>query len=207
MTEKTIQQHSLDEAPIAPAQLHHIAFRTAGGEQMRAFYLSFLGVHPTLEVEGFAGFYTFDLAHHRLVLFSNPSSMEAASNKTGMHHVAFEHDSVDDLMRVYQRLKRKGILPQFAMNHGPTVSFYYQDPDRNVIELQIDNFGPDPRKSLEVMYALQSSPNPLGVILNPETYLAAWQAGATLAQLHQRPYAKERASARTRKMADDAGCT
>lgn len=180
----------LAEESIPPIQLHHIGFKTARFEEMREFYRAFLGVHPALEVEGVAGFYTFDLAHHRLVLFHDPTCTEQVQTSAGMHHVAFLY-SLDDLMRVYQRLKRKGLLPYMVMNHGPNTSFYYHDPDNNALELQIDNYGPDLRKGLEAMQALLTSSNPLGVMVNPETYLAAWQAGATLTELHERSYAGE----------------
>src|SRR5260370_9935023 len=86
MAEKTAPHRSPDEAPIAPARLHHIAFRTARFQEMREFYLTFLGVHPTLDFEGFAFFSTFDLAHHRLVLFHNPSSPASAPQSPAMPH-------------------------------------------------------------------------------------------------------------------------
>ena len=184
------EEDRLDEAGIPPIQLHHIAFKTARFLEMREFYCTFLGVHPVLEVEGIGGFYTFDLAHHRLVLFHNPTCTEQVSTSAGMHHVAFLY-SLDDLMRVYQRLKRKGLLPFWAMNHGPNTAFYYRDPDANTLELQIDNYGPDLRKGLEAMQALQTGPNPFGSLVNPETFLAAWQAGATLKELHERSHAGE----------------
>jgi catechol 2,3-dioxygenase-like lactoylglutathione lyase family enzyme len=183
------QTSRLAEAPIAPTCLHHIGLRTAHFQQMQEFYLTVLGVHPTFEVQGLVSFSTFDQAHHRLAIFYNPSSTESVPPAVGMHHVAFAYDSIDNLMRVYQRLKRKGILPHRAMNHGPNTSFYYQDPDRNSIELQVDNVGPDPDKRLEFLRALHS--NPAGMPINPERYLAAWQAGATQKELHERSYAGE----------------
>jgi catechol 2,3-dioxygenase-like lactoylglutathione lyase family enzyme len=100
--ETTQEEGGLDEAGIPPIQLHHIGFRTARLLEMREFYRTFLGVHPVLEVQGIAGFYTFDLAHHRLVIFHDPTCTENRSTYAGMHHVAFLY-SLDDLMRVYQR--------------------------------------------------------------------------------------------------------
>lgn len=183
----------LDVASIPPMQLHHIGFKTARFQEMREFYRIFLGVKPSLEVEGILGFYTFDLAHHRLVLFDDPTCTEQVPTSCGMHHVAFIYD-IDDLVRTYQRLKHKGVLPYMAMNHGPNTSLYYRDPDNNSIELQVDNYGPDLRKGLEAMRAIQTSSNPieaLGVMVNPETFLKAWQEGATLTELHERSYAGE----------------
>ena len=33
--------------------------------------------------------------------------------------------------------------------------------------------------------------NPIGVPINPESYVAAWQQGASLPELHERSYAGE----------------
>jgi catechol 2,3-dioxygenase-like lactoylglutathione lyase family enzyme len=184
-----VQQNSTAEQPIAPANLHHIGLRTARFEEMRAFYHIFLDVRPVLEIEGNVGFYTFDGAHHRLVLFEDPACTQVVLNHVGMHHLAFIHSSVDDLMRVYQRLKRQGIFPRFAMDHGPNTALYYQDPDGNLMELQIDNFGPDTRKGLEFFSQFQSHPTLHGKPINPESYLAVWQQGATLAELHEQSFA------------------
>ncbi|MGY4760174.1 VOC family protein [Paenibacillus caseinilyticus] len=189
----TNKEDRLDTPGIPPMQLHHIGFKTAQFLEMREFYRAFLGVHPTLEVESMVGFYTFDLAHHRLVLFHDPTCTNQVPTSPGMHHVAFNY-TLDDLMRAYQRLKHKGLLPDMVMNHGPNTSFYYRDPDNNALELQVDNYGPDLRKGLEAMRALQTHSNPLealGVLVNPETFLKAWQEGATLTELHERSYAGE----------------
>lgn len=184
------EEDRLDEAGIPPIQLHHIGLKTARFEEMRAFYRTFLGVHPVLEIDGFGGFYTFDLAHHRLAIFHDPTCTEQVPTSVGMHHVAFLY-SLDDLMRVYQRLKHKDILPFMGTNHSSNTSFYYRDPDNNTLELLVDNYGPDLRKGQEALRAFQTSSNPPVVMINPETYLAAWQAGATLTELHERSYAGE----------------
>jgi catechol-2,3-dioxygenase len=40
----------------------------------------------------------------------------------------------------YTRLKKMRIEPVIPVDHGPTTSFYYEDPDRNSVELFVDNF-------------------------------------------------------------------
>ena len=60
---------------------------------------------------------------------------------TGIHHTAFEYDSFDDLMSSFARLKQTGIEPENCLNHGVATSLYYSDPDQNMVELQVDNFG------------------------------------------------------------------
>lgn len=189
------QLRQAGELAITP-KLHHIALKTNQFNEMCDFYRSLLNFRPTLEVEQVVGFYTFDLVHHRLVIFNDPSLSSEVPASKGMHHIAFAYDTVDDLMRVYQNFKRNNIHPFIAVNHGPNTAFYYQDPDCNIIELEIDNFAP--QKGLEFMSKMQhnpdlfiSDPKIMFMPINPETYLKAWQSGATQAELHERSYAGE----------------
>ena len=94
--------------------------------------------------------------------------------------MAFEYDTLDDLMKTYLRLKKIGVVPAACLNHGMTTSFYYRDPDGNYVEMQVDNFGPDPAVSTAFMHTPAFLANPIGVPINPESYVAAWQQGASL---------------------------
>jgi catechol 2,3-dioxygenase len=67
-----------------------------------------------------------------------------------MHHSAFEYESFFDLMSSYARMRDEGIVPDFSLDHGITMSLYYKDPDENFGELQSDNFG-DWKRSTEWM--------------------------------------------------------
>ena len=60
---------------------------------------------------------------------------------TGLQHVAFECTTLDDLLGTYVRLKGLGITPLWAADHGVGTSFYWEDPDRNVVEIYVNNFG------------------------------------------------------------------
>jgi hypothetical protein len=44
-------------------------------------------------------------------------------------------------MSSFARLKQTGIEPAYCLNHGVATSLYYSDPDQNMVELQVDNFG------------------------------------------------------------------
>jgi len=184
-----VQEGSLDEV-IIPARLHHVNLKAYHFEEMREFYTALIGIHPVAEVGTF-GWYTFDTANHRLALMHLPNFTERVEASAGMHHMAFEYDSLDDLMRTYLRLKKIGIVPAACLDHGMTTSFYYRDPDGNYIELQVDNFGLDPAVSTAFMHTPAFLANPIGVPINPESYLAAWQQGASLQELHERSYAGE----------------
>jgi catechol 2,3-dioxygenase-like lactoylglutathione lyase family enzyme len=185
---KQMPEETLEEV-IVPARLHHVNLKAYRFEEMRAFYTTLIGIHPNAEIGTF-GWYTYDFANHRLALMHLPTFTGRVESSAGMHHMAFEYDRLADLMRTYLRLKKRDILPAGVLNHGMTTSFYYRDPDGNYVELQIDNFG-DPAKSTAFMHTPAFHDNPIGVPINPESYIAAWQAGASLDELHERSYAGE----------------
>jgi catechol 2,3-dioxygenase len=58
-----------------------------------------------------------------------------------LQHVAFEYQSIDDLLGTYARLKGLGILPVLAADQGLQTAFYYADPDQNSVEFNVNNYG------------------------------------------------------------------
>ena len=81
-----------------------------------------------------------------------------------------------------ERLRDRGIRPFFCVNHGPTTSMYYRDPDGNRVELQIDNFA-----TAEEGQAWMHSPafdrNPIGVEYDPDELVKRFRAGVPVAEL------------------------
>jgi catechol-2,3-dioxygenase len=140
-----------------------------------------------------AVFVSNDRAHHRLAIFEVPDLNEDTDKAAHikLQHVAFEYATLDDLLASYVRLKGLGIAPVLTMDHGPTIAFYYQDPDHNSVELFADTFG-DWDQSRQFT---QSSPefhqNPMGTPVDADQLMAAHQSGMALAELHQRAYAGE----------------
>jgi len=136
---------------------------------------------------------TNDEANHRLALLVSPVLSDDADKlmHTGFHHSAFEFPTMGDLLDTYSRLKALGIEPHASLDHGMTTSFYYEDPDGNSVELQSDNFGNWQESSEWMITAPQFAANPIGMPVDPEQMLAARQAGASFAELHERAYAGE----------------
>src|SRR3546814_5178524 len=85
-------------------------------------------------------FLSYDEEHHRVAILNVPGLQPQPEGVVGVHHCAFTYATLADLMATYERLRDKGIRPVFPINHGPTTSMYYADPDGNQIELQVDNY-------------------------------------------------------------------
>jgi hypothetical protein len=43
------------------------------------------------------------------------------------------------MLETRQRIAKSSITPSICLNHGPTMSMYYEDPDHNAVELFYDN--------------------------------------------------------------------
>ena len=179
------------EAVIRP-KLHHFNLKTTRLQEVIDWYGKVVGAEATFQWPGGA-FLSNDEANHRIALIASPRLSDDPEKlvHTGMHHSAFEYDSIDGLLGTYARLKAEGIKPHMTLDHGLTMSFYYVDPDGNSVELQYDNFG-DWEKSKEWMKtAPEFADNPIGVPVDPEKMIEARKGGASAEEIHERAYAGE----------------
>ena len=94
-------------------------------------------------------------------------------------------------MTAYERLRDQGIEPERCLDHGMTVSMYYRDPDRNMVELQADVFGSWERSKAWMETSPEFAANPIGMSFDPHKVLAEHRAGASLEELHRRMMASE----------------
>ena len=62
---------------------------------------------------------------HEIALFADPA----------FAHVAFKVSSLAELRSFHERVVEKNIPIKFAFNHGVSFSFYFDDPDGNMIEV------------------------------------------------------------------------
>jgi hypothetical protein len=85
-------------------------------------------------------------------------------------------------MATYKRLRHSGIRPVWSINHGPTTSLYYEDPDRVRIELQVDNFA-SPEEINAWMESGAFAENPIGVEFDADKLLARYEAGDPVGEL------------------------
>lgn len=177
---------------IPRPRLHHVNLKTCRLDDMIAWYGTVVGASVQHRFPGGA-WLTNDDANHRIALLTSPKICDDPEKlgHSGMHHMAFEFGSYEELLKTYVRLAEAGIEPHACLDHGMTTSMYFVDPDGNSLELQADNFG-DWAKSSDYM---RSSPdferNPIGVPFDPKQLVAQWKTGLSVAELRQRTFAGE----------------
>jgi len=134
----------------------------------------------------FIAFLTYDDEHHRVAIINTPDSPAADPAAAGVHHIAYTYAGLGELLATYRRLKASGIEPARCINHGPTTSMYYRDPDGLRVELQIDNFA-TADEAHAYLVGQDFADNPIGVIYDPERLIRDYEAGLALDDLVRRP--------------------
>jgi len=172
---------------IAPKKLAHFVLRTKEGrvQMLLDWYKKVLEGEAMLETP-MIGFVTYDSEHHRVAVLALPGVGDHVDMTCGVHHVAFTYANLKDLLDTYNRLKNEhDIKPQFCINHGPTTSMYYFDPDKNQIELQVDNVPEE--KFAEYFANGEFTANPIGIKFDPDALTARLKAGEPEERLLKRP--------------------
>ncbi len=168
----------------SPKKLAHVVFRTGRLAEMCDWYCTVLEARVAFRSD-FVAFLTYDEEHHRVAFVNFGATEQPAENMRGLEHVAFTYESLGDLLDTYERLKSRGIVPYWTINHGPTTSMYYRDPDRNQVELQIDNCSLAEADAFVRSEAFQR--NPIGIEFDAETLLARFRRGEPVAELTRYP--------------------
>jgi catechol 2,3-dioxygenase len=188
-------------------KLQHYGLITANLDAMTEWYRKVLGMtinhrskipaiarltHQGPPFSAFA-FISNDEMDHRIVFFEMSKAVVDPDKRhhTGLQHVAFECATLDDLLGTYVRLKNLGIQPMWAADHGVGTSIYYEDPDRNVVEINVNNYGTRWTATEYLRSATQGMP----VQIDPDKLVAGRKAGASPWELHERALAGEFAPA------------
>ncbi|WP_111509156.1 VOC family protein [Mycobacterium kyogaense] len=180
----------LDDLPdrLVPDFIAHWVVKTARSAEMIEWYGHVFGARVVHE-DGQIAFLTWDHESHRLALVKLPPPLRYAfplsrwRRKTyGIDHLAFTFVSVEKLLLTYERLKGVGITPVWAINHGPTTSLYYEDPEGIRLEFQTENF-PTAQQTADYFNSREFDDNPIGVDIDPDYLLERLRAGADSEQL------------------------
>ena len=175
----------------SPKKLSHLVLQTNRRPQMVDWYCTVLGAELLYENK-FIAFISYDDEHHR-VAFVDPGPLAdkapaegktaRAGGEVGLHHVAFTMGSLGDLADQYRHLKGKGIQPHRCVNHGVTTSMYYYDPDRNQVELLVDNFETAIEGQDYMRRRSASDKNPVGIDFDPDEMVKRIQNGLRVQEL------------------------
>lgn len=176
------------KAPLPPDLLAHFVVKTARAQEMIDWYRTVFGAKVVHEGRQIA-FLSWDEESHRLALAKLPRFVRylfpfsrVRRKVYGIDHVSFTYHSVERLLRNYERLKNEGILPVWAINHGPTTSLYYEDPEGIRLEFQAENFATG-RATAQFLSSGDFAANPIGVEIDPDYLLERLDAGEDPAEL------------------------
>ena len=167
-----------------PMRLSHVVMQTNQLAEMRDWYCTVLCAKPAFENERMA-FLAYDEEHHRIGLLALDDYAIPERATVGLQHMSFTYDSLWTLFENYEQLKAKGILPIWTVNHGPTISMYYADPDGNHVELQVDVFGTSEEADEFISGDIYRN-DPKGVDFDPEEMFARLRAGTPFEVLTRR---------------------
>ncbi len=170
---------------VSPVKLAHFVLRTSRYAEIVQWYRTVLGAKPAFENE-LLTFLSYDDEHHRVAILNVPGLADQGEGTAGVHHAAFTYASLTDLLENYERLAAIGINPIYVINHGPTTSLYYADPDGNQMEFQVENYA-SVEESTKFFYSPAFAENPIGVEFDPAALLARLRAGEDEDMLKKRP--------------------
>lgn len=160
----------------APKYIAHWVVKTSRRREMIAWYETVFNakvVHSDRNLT----FLSWDGESHRLALVNLPRPLrylfplaKLRRKVYGIDHIAFAFESLTSLLYTYARIKTQGIKPIWCINHGPTTSMYYEDPDGNRLEFQVDNY-PSSEETKRFLSGPIFEKNPIGVNFDPEYLL------------------------------------
>lgn len=192
---------------LTPMRISEIVLKTSRFDELKVWYQGVLGVAPFYEHVPKGGakkaatgqqerasdiklcFIRLHMDHpyvQVLAIFEVPGTGNAAGDEPGLHHMQLRNATMNDLFKRYERLKSIGILPHRTANHGPGTSFYYRDPDRNIVEISSSNFTSQ-ADYLAYFTSDSYKRNPSGMEIDADEYIARYRSGVSLAELVKIP--------------------
>lgn len=187
----------------AALQITEVVLKTARYAEMAAFYTHVLGHGPFFErtpdpdapprpagmperaVDVRLGFFRVhegERLSQVLGLFGIESLAGVDAAGPGLHHVQFGVATLGELVEQHEHMAAIGVRPHRAANHGQATSFYFRDPDGNIVEFSCPNFA-TVAEEVEFMSGPVFAANPSGLELDPDRFVARYRAGDPTAEL------------------------
>ena len=181
----------IEAGKLGPLQVSEIILHTMKFEPMKAWYQRlFGGMEPATDVDAEKKLsflpevdrICFFRIHFQypytqvLGLFEVRDLVKSAKPVPGLDHMQFREASLANLFSRYEMLKLAGVMPFSTYNHGPATSFYYRDPDDNVMELSAVNFATE-REYLAFFQSEEFKKNIEGFPVNADEVIRAYRRG------------------------------
>ena len=157
----TLPDRTSPATAAAALQITEVVLKTPRYDEMKAFYGHVLGHGPFFErtpdpdapprpagmperaVDVHLGFFRVhegERASQVLGLFGIDSLAGTDAAGPGLHHMQFGVASLGELVDQHEHMVAIGRHPHRAANHGQATSFYFRDPDGNIVEFSCPNF-------------------------------------------------------------------
>ena len=137
--------------PFALTKIGHVVLRCTDLERSAKFYTEILGfrisdVYPESMMPGGMVFMRCNADHHGVALVGG---MKEAARGAELHHMAFEVDSLDEVLRARDHLRAHGVAIDFEGRRraGVQIAVEFRDPDDHRLEIYwgLDRVGGDGR--------------------------------------------------------------
>jgi catechol 2,3-dioxygenase-like lactoylglutathione lyase family enzyme len=149
VTEKIQAIAPASNIPFAITKIGHVVLNCRDLERSVRFYTQILGfkisdIYEPEMVPGGMVFMRFNADHHGVGLVG---AMTGSAENIELHHLAFEVDSVDDLLRLREHLETNNVTVDFhgRRRAGAQIAVEFTDPDGHQLELfwGLDRVGGD----------------------------------------------------------------
>ncbi|WP_428488752.1 VOC family protein [Rhodopila sp.] len=138
----------MNKPPFQLGKIGHVALYVADLKRSVAFYTEVLGFQVSDSygddmMSGGAAFLRCNPDHHGIALFKATAENPAGA---GLHHLAFEVGSVDDVVQARAHLREHSVPIDFdgRRRAGVQIAVEFRDPDNHRLEIYwgIDQIGP-----------------------------------------------------------------
>jgi len=122
---------------IHPKKVGHVVLKARDLERAEKFYTEVLGFEVVTRLQRPRGvFFTLGEQHHDLAVLQVPPESEAPKeNQVGLHHVALQVGSFEELKECYRTLIAHNVTITSTTDQGMTKSIYCLDAEGNRFEL------------------------------------------------------------------------
>jgi catechol 2,3-dioxygenase len=147
-----------------PKEIGHLVLNVSDVARSTAFYRDVVGFQVArYGPEGNRTFLTCGVMHHNLALFKAPEGAPPRQKgQIGLNHFAFKVENYAALQQAHRRMVAANAVIDRVVDHGMSLSVYFQDPDGIMMELFCDTFD-TPAEGLAFMKATPGQGKPIDI--------------------------------------------